>query len=155
MTEPTSTALLTRPIEIDSARIPATQPGVPSHREAIAAAAAAIAETFHPDRIVLFGSRAYGTPRPGSDIDLMVVMDTPLSLSEQADRIRRAVDIDLPVRLQVIVRLPNDIARRLAEGDFFIEDVMCDGITLYARVGMVDPPSAKRGTTPSPDHAGD
>ncbi len=32
-----------------------------------------IAEHFHPDKIILFGSQAYGTPTPESDIDLLVV----------------------------------------------------------------------------------
>ncbi|MEK7995668.1 MAG: nucleotidyltransferase domain-containing protein, partial [Planctomycetota bacterium] len=33
-----------------------------------------IAEQFNPDRIVLFGSYAYGTPGPDSDVDLLVIM---------------------------------------------------------------------------------
>lgn len=33
-----------------------------------------IAREFHPDKIVLFGSHAYGKPRLGSDVDLLVVM---------------------------------------------------------------------------------
>jgi predicted nucleotidyltransferase len=31
-----------------------------------------IARQFHPERIILFGSCAYGTPTPDSDVDLMV-----------------------------------------------------------------------------------
>jgi len=34
----------------------------------------AVVRDFHPQRIILFGSRAYGTPRPDSDVDLMVVL---------------------------------------------------------------------------------
>src|SRR6266852_5112459 len=36
--------------------------------------ARAIAEEFQPDRIILFGSYAYGTPHEDSDVDLLVVM---------------------------------------------------------------------------------
>jgi predicted nucleotidyltransferase len=36
--------------------------------------ARAIAEEFRPDKIVLFGSYAYGTPHENSDVDLLVVM---------------------------------------------------------------------------------
>jgi predicted nucleotidyltransferase len=36
--------------------------------------ARAIAEEFHPDKIILFGSHAYGTPNEDSDVDLLVVM---------------------------------------------------------------------------------
>ena len=144
------TAVLTQRIAVDPTRIPSTPPGVPSYRDEIAIAASTIAERFDPERVVLFGSRAAGTPRPDSDIDLMVVMDTAINLSTHADTIRRAVDVGLPVRLQVLVRQPDDIASRLAEGDFFIEDVMLKGITLYARNGMDDLPPARR-QSPSPD----
>ena len=37
-----------------------------------------IAENFHPQQIILFGSYARGNPRPESDVDLLVVMDSPL-----------------------------------------------------------------------------
>jgi predicted nucleotidyltransferase len=33
-----------------------------------------IAERFHPDKIILFGSYAYGQPHPESDVDLLVIM---------------------------------------------------------------------------------
>jgi predicted nucleotidyltransferase len=29
-----------------------------------------LAERFHPDKIILFGSYAYGTPHAGSDVDI-------------------------------------------------------------------------------------
>ncbi len=33
-----------------------------------------IAKEFQPERIILFGSYAYGKPRPDSDVDLLVVL---------------------------------------------------------------------------------
>ena len=33
-----------------------------------------IARQFQPERIILFGSYAYGQPRPDSDVDLLVVL---------------------------------------------------------------------------------
>ncbi len=36
-----------------------------------------IAENFDPEQIILFGSHAYGKPTAHSDVDLLVVMDTP------------------------------------------------------------------------------
>jgi predicted nucleotidyltransferase len=33
-----------------------------------------IASDFHPDKIIVFGSHAYGTPGRFSDLDLLVVM---------------------------------------------------------------------------------
>ena len=43
--------------------------------EAIQAVADRIAEEFDPDKIILFGSYAYGDPKPWSDVDLLVVME--------------------------------------------------------------------------------
>src|SRR5207249_10189463 len=49
--------------------------------------ARAIAEEFHPDQIILFGSYAYGTPHEDSDVDLLVVMPAR-NQHDQAVRIR-------------------------------------------------------------------
>ena len=43
-----------------------------------------IATQFNPEKVILFGSYAYGNPKPESDVDLLVVMGTPLRPSEQA-----------------------------------------------------------------------
>jgi predicted nucleotidyltransferase/HEPN domain-containing protein len=115
-----------------AARIPIQSTAVGPDRARIAELVAAIAREFRPRRIVLFGSRAYGTPRPDSDIDLMVEQDSPLHRSEQRDRIRRAVPHgQLGVRLDIHVRTPEDVRVGLAEGDFFLEDVFLQGVTLY------------------------
>lgn len=36
-----------------------------------------IVERYHPQKIVLFGSHAYGEPHEGSDLDLLVVVSRP------------------------------------------------------------------------------
>ncbi|MEI8132779.1 MAG: nucleotidyltransferase domain-containing protein [Leptolinea sp.] len=43
-----------------------------------------IADRFKPQKIILFGSYANGTPKPESDLDLLVVMDTPIKEIQQA-----------------------------------------------------------------------
>lgn len=40
--------------------------------ETIEGVAKAIAENFHPEKIILFGSYASGTPTPDSDLDFLV-----------------------------------------------------------------------------------
>src|SRR5439155_20543948 len=75
--------------------------------------ARAIAEEFHPDRIILFGSYAYGTPHEDSDVDLLVIMPAR-DQHAQAVRIRWGLAAPLPVDL--LVRTPKEIAWRLAEG---------------------------------------
>jgi len=113
--------------------LPALPAGVPSYQAELADVVARIARRFDPVRIILFGSRAYGHPRPESDVDLMVVMETPLSPSEQAAQIRQ--EIGRPFPLDVHVRTPDRIRLGLREHDFFIEDVM-RGITVYGGEGL-------------------
>lgn len=37
-----------------------------------------IVEAVKPERIILFGSYAYGKPKDGSDLDILVVMNSEL-----------------------------------------------------------------------------
>src|SRR5437764_2686323 len=72
-----------------------------------------VAERFEPEKIILFGSHAYGTPHPDSDVDILVVMPARNEVS-QASRIRLAVPRRFPMDL--IVRTPENLRRRLEEG---------------------------------------
>src|SRR5438067_10067536 len=92
--------------------------------------ARAIAEEFHPDRIILFGSYAYGTPHKDSDVDLLVVMPAR-NQHDQAVRIRWRLAAPFPVDL--IVRTPKEMAWRLAEGESFLTTIMSQGKVLYAK----------------------
>ena len=83
---------------------------------------------FNPQRIILFGSHGYGTPTQGSDIDLFVIMDTPLPVKRQAFLIRRELKSSVPV--DVIVRTPQQVEERLKLGDFFIKRIMEKGVDL-------------------------
>jgi uncharacterized protein len=90
----------------------------------------AVAEVFHPDRIILFGSYAYGSPHDDSDVDLLVVMPARNQL-DQAYRIRRAVRVPFPMDL--IVRTPAKVRRRLKEGESFLTEIMSRGKVLYEK----------------------
>jgi len=98
---------------------------------AIRAVVQQIAEKFQPEKIILFGSYAYGQPRPESDVDLLVVMETPLRNREQAAQIARAIDYHFG--LDLLVRNPQQLAERLALGDFFLQEIIEGGKVLYAR----------------------
>ncbi len=88
-----------------------------------------IAEKFHPQKIILFGSYARGNPRPESDVDLLVVMDTNLKESEQAMQIRRHLGVMFGMDL--IVRTPKRLAERIEMGDWFLRDIIKEGKVLY------------------------
>src|SRR5688572_9953810 len=79
-----------------------------------------IVERFHPDKIILFGSYAYGTPTPDSDVDLLVVMPTRNQV-EQAVRIDEAI-ADRGFPLDLLVRTPKTLAARLRWGDSLLRE---------------------------------
>ena len=92
--------------------------------------ARAIAEEFCPDRIILFGSYAYGTPHADSDVDILVVMPARNQI-DQAVKIHLAILPPFP--LDLIVRTPTNMKWRLAEGDSFLREVVTKGKVLYEK----------------------
>src|SRR5947209_14160963 len=65
-----------------------------------------VAERFKPDKIILFGSHAYGTPNADSDVDIFVVMPARDEL-HQAYKIRLAIPAPFPMDL--LVRAPKNV----------------------------------------------
>jgi predicted nucleotidyltransferase len=90
-----------------------------------------VAEKFHPDKIVLFGSYAYGTPHEDSDVDILVIMPTWNELSTAA---RISIAIDPPFPLDIIVRTPKAMKWRLEEGDSFLREITAKGKVLYEKL---------------------
>lgn len=87
-----------------------------------------IAERFRPEKIILFGSYAYGRPNADSDVDLLVVMPARNQI-DQAIKIRLALNAPFPMDL--IVRTPTKLNRRLKYGDLFTTHIVTNGIVLY------------------------
>jgi len=88
-----------------------------------------IAEKFQPQRIILFGSYAWGNPSPESDVDLLVVMETPHREAEQALQIYQQLDYLFGLDLLVIT--PERLTERLNWGDSFLRDILKRGKVLY------------------------
>jgi predicted nucleotidyltransferase len=88
-----------------------------------------VAERFGPDKIILFGSYAYGTPHQDSDVDILVVMPARNQL-DQAVRIELACDPPFP--LDIIVRTPENMKWRL-EGESFLREITSKGKVLYEK----------------------
>jgi predicted nucleotidyltransferase len=84
---------------------------------------------FRPQKVILFGSYAYGTPTADSDVDLLVVMDTPEPPLHMAARIAAAIDHPFP--LDVLVLRPADVDASLARSGVFITEVVARGRVLY------------------------
>jgi predicted nucleotidyltransferase len=89
-----------------------------------------VAERFQPDKIILFGSHAYGQPHADSDVDLLVVMPARNEL-DQAFKIRLAVPVSFPMDL--LVRTPKEMKWRLEEGESFLTEITSKGKILYEK----------------------
>lgn len=87
-----------------------------------------IAAGFRPEKIILFGSFAYGRPSGDSDVDILVIMPTS-DTTGQAIRIRLAIEPPFP--LDLIVRTPATIRWRLPAGDWFLREIIGKGKVLY------------------------
>ena len=120
-----------RTVEKEGITRATTETGRRVTRESIETVVQQIVERFQPEQVILFGSYAYGRPDPESDVDLLVVMDTPLKEMEQAVRICQAIEYHFG--LDLIVRTPDTLARRLALGDWFLHDATHQGKVLYER----------------------
>ena len=93
-----------------------------------------IVENFHPQRIVLFGSQAYGQPTEHSDVDLLIVRHGIASEKESNLAIRRALwEVPGPrPSFTFLSKTPEDVAAALAAHDPFFEDIIGQGLELYA-----------------------
>jgi predicted nucleotidyltransferase len=101
-----------------------------------------VAERFGPDKIILFGSYAYGTPHADSDVDLLVIMPARNEI-DQAFKIRCAVPTQFPMDL--IVLKPRNVNWRLAERESFLTEIMTKGKVLYEKNDpRVDTPGGGR-----------
>ena len=96
--------------------------------EAIQTVVDHIAQTFDPDKIILFGSYAYGQPKPWSDVDLLIVIET-----ENPKQVQMDINLSFqdPIGVDVLVRTPQEIKERILLGDYFLRDIVSKGKTLY------------------------
>jgi len=88
-----------------------------------------IVREFKPEKIILFGSYAWGTPDENSDIDLFIVKET-----EDTRKMAREIDGSIfprPFPIDIIVYTPENVKKRLAINDFFIRDIFDNGKLLY------------------------
>lgn len=98
----------------------------------IRAIAKHIAENFQPEEIILFGSHAHGKPQLWSDVDLLVVMDTPKGEIETSIEIYESLP-QITFGLDIIVRSRKTLERRKKLGDCFLREITAKGKALYAR----------------------
>lgn len=88
-----------------------------------------VVEKFYPDKIILFGSYAYGKPTLDSDVDLLVILPFEGVPAKKAVEILLAIDYHFP--LDLLVRTPKEVQKRIEMGDFFIQEILQKGRVLY------------------------
>ncbi len=89
-----------------------------------------IGKNFQPEKIILFGSYAWGTPGPDSDVDLFIIKKTD-NTREMARKISRLI-FPRPFPLDVIVYRPEQM-EEAEKKDFFIRDIIQKGHLLYGK----------------------
>src|SRR6266850_6605850 len=94
----------------------------------------AIVDRIHPDKIILFGSYAYGSPTEHSDFDLLVIRRNISSSKESNLEIRRALRaVDAPpAPFTFLSRTPEELAHKLHEGSPVYQEILSKGVLLYA-----------------------
>jgi uncharacterized protein len=102
-------------------------------QDRIADLSARIARQHEPERIILFGSYAYGAPDDGSDVDLLVIMPFDGKPYRKAAEIIAGVHAGFP--LDILAVRPTDVERRYREADPLIREAIDRGRVLYERHG--------------------
>ena len=91
-------------------------------------------EAYQPEKIVLFGSCARGEITADSDIDMLIIKDTD---QRPLDRMREVYRLVYSpgqyLAFEPLVYTPQEIAQRLEMGDFFLQEILSEGKTLYER----------------------
>ena len=91
-----------------------------------------IVEELKPEKIVLFGSYAYGSPNSHSDVDLLVILKTNASLKERSWKVSRLL-LPRPFPVDILVKTPKEVEKAVNSGDFFLKEILTRGKVLYER----------------------
>ncbi|MFQ5613254.1 MAG: nucleotidyltransferase domain-containing protein [Anaerolineae bacterium] len=88
---------------------------------------------YAPQKVILFGSYAYGQPSEESDIDLLIIKDTDKRPLERWIELKRLLrDRNRSVSISPLVYTPEELENRLARKDFFIQEILEKGKVLYS-----------------------
>ena len=93
-----------------------------------------IKNEYQPEKIILYGSYAYGKPTRHSDIDLFIIKDTDKDGIQRDVEVKRLIyEPERRISISPLVYTPEEVKQRLSMGDDFIEEIVSKGEILYAR----------------------
>jgi predicted nucleotidyltransferase len=91
-----------------------------------------IQRQYRPDKIILFGSYAWGKPDKHSDIDLFIIKKTKERHIDRSVQIRKILEEENGIfALDPLVYTPDETRQRIKIGDDFIRKIMTKGVVLY------------------------
>ena len=108
--------------------------GFPPVAKTLPGAIERIVSELKPEKIILFGSYAYGTPTPDSDVDLLVIMKTK---AKEIDRYVAVSNLLYPRQfpVDILVKTPKEIkAEYKKKGNFFMREILTKGRVMYERI---------------------
>lgn len=109
--------------------------GFPPVAKTLPQAIRRIVRKLKPEKIVLFGSYAYGNPTPDSDVDLLIVMETN-GKNKEAYRTASMLLYPRQFPVDIIVKTPKEVEEAMRGGkdnSFFIREIIKKGKVLYGR----------------------
>jgi len=107
-------------------------PGGGRIREAIEAIVARLVAHYAPQKIILFGSYAHGQPDEDSDIDLLIIKDTPERFVDRMTTVRRLTrGTHDSIPFDPLVYTPAEIEHGRRTGDQFLAEILERGEVLY------------------------
>ncbi len=101
--------------------------------ETLPAAIERIVSKLKPEKIILFGSYAYGNPTPDSDVDLLVIMKTK---AKEIDRYVAVSNLLYPRQfpVDILVKTPREIEEiSRKKRNFFMREILSKGKVIYER----------------------
>lgn len=91
-----------------------------------------IKKEYKPEKIILFGSFAWGKPTRDNDVDLFIVKKTAQKHRQRMATVRRMIsEENALVGIDILVYTPEEVAQRLKIGDSFISKILKKGAFLY------------------------
>jgi predicted nucleotidyltransferase len=107
--------------------------GFPPVSKTLPQAIERLVTTLKPEKIILFGSYAYGNPTPDSDVDLLIIKD---GNKKQNYTIASLALYPRQFPVDIIVKTPKEVSEALKGGkdnSFFIREILKKGKVLYDR----------------------
>ncbi len=110
-----------------------------------------IVEAYAPDKIILYGSYAYGAPRPDSDFDLLIIKETTEPPRERWFVVQKAIwSLPTTVPVESLIVTQSELDFRLQIGDQFFQEIVNQGKILYDRQRIAHSRRVVRNRRPRP-----